>query len=161
MLRCRLFKKQCAEIKDGDIFGLLDGKSVVIDGESYTQESFLVNLQPDPKFQHPCHANGNLIVAFDTELSDELKQEGYARELINRVQRFRKETGFNVEDRIHLAIDGPAEAGTAFNAFQEMIEAETLSTIALTKPDSDMSVADEKIERFNVKIGIKKRAENA
>jgi isoleucyl-tRNA synthetase len=153
------FQKFCSQVKEHDIHTLLDGKAITVDGDSYFQESFLINLEPNPNFEHPCHASSGIIVAFDTELTDSLKQEGYARELINRVQRFRKEIGLNVEDRINLAANVSAAGKDAFNAFKEMIEAETLSTLTLEEPESSMSINEEKIEDFCVKIGISKRTD--
>jgi len=47
---------------------------------------------------------GKLTVALDTELSDELRQEGIARELVNRIQNIRKEKGFEVTDRISVKL---------------------------------------------------------
>ena len=47
---------------------------------------------------------GNLTVALDIQITDELKQEGIARELINRIQNLRKEKGFEVTDRIRVQV---------------------------------------------------------
>jgi len=47
---------------------------------------------------------GNLTVALDVQITDELKSEGIARELINRVQNLRKEKGFEVTDRINVKL---------------------------------------------------------
>jgi len=49
-------------------------------------------------------SDGQLTVALDITLSDELRQEGLARELVSRIQTLRKESGFEVTDRIHLHI---------------------------------------------------------
>jgi len=48
---------------------------------------------------------GSITVALDISISEELKQEGMARELINRIQNIRKESGFDVTDKIHIVIE--------------------------------------------------------
>jgi len=48
--------------------------------------------------------DGNLIVALDTKISDELKSEGLARELINKIQNIRKDSDFEVTDKITVLI---------------------------------------------------------
>ena len=47
---------------------------------------------------------GNLTVALDVTLTEELKQEGISRELVNRIQNLRKELGFEVTDKIRVRI---------------------------------------------------------
>jgi isoleucyl-tRNA synthetase len=47
---------------------------------------------------------GNLTVALDVQITDDLKREGIARELINRIQNLRKDNGFEVTDRINVSL---------------------------------------------------------
>jgi isoleucyl-tRNA synthetase len=70
---------------------------------------------------------GNLTVALDVSISEELRNEGIARELINRIQNLRKENGFEVTDRINLYIekDGIVDAAVTSNA--TYIKNETLT----------------------------------
>ncbi|WP_396597725.1 isoleucine--tRNA ligase [Dokdonia sp. R86516] len=72
-------------------------------------------------------SNSGVTVALDVTISDELKKEGVARELVNRIQNLRKDSGFEVTDRIHIQLqDEPAIAQTvAANA--DYIKAETLA----------------------------------
>jgi isoleucyl-tRNA synthetase len=57
-----------------------------------------------------------------------LRLEGLARELVSRVQRFRKELGFAVSDRITLAVGAGPEIEDAVKAFEKWIAAEVLAT---------------------------------
>jgi len=68
-----------------------------------------------------------LTVALDTTLTDDLKQEGLAREIINKVQNLRKKSGLEVSDRINLAISGPQDVLEAVSRFTERITTETLA----------------------------------
>jgi isoleucyl-tRNA synthetase len=72
-------------------------------------------------------SNAGVTVALDVTISDDLKKEGVARELVNRIQNLRKDSGFEVTDRIHIQLqDEPAIAQTvAANA--DYIKAETLA----------------------------------
>src|SRR5690606_23187330 len=65
-----------------------------------------------------------------------LRQEGLARELVNRVQRLRKEAGLDYTDRITLAVDGPPELLHAVDAHAEFIRGETLTRDLLLGPDA-------------------------
>ena len=76
---------------------------------------------------------GNLTVALDVSLNEELKNEGIARELINRIQNLRKEKGFEVTDKIKLTIkkDGVIDEAVKSNA--TYIKNETLTKELILK----------------------------
>ena len=70
---------------------------------------------------------GSLTVALEVELTDELRQEGMAREIINRVQNSRKESGLEITDRIHITLEPNAEVEKAVNAFGDYIKTQVLA----------------------------------
>jgi isoleucyl-tRNA synthetase len=72
-------------------------------------------------------ADGPYVVALDPTLSDDLVQEGLAREVVNRVQRLRKEAGYEYTTRIELSITGADDVVAATRAFQGFVEGETLA----------------------------------
>src|SRR5207248_2657991 len=67
------------------------------------------------------------LPAVDPRLTDDLIQEGLARELVNRVQRLRKEAGYEYTTRIELSVAGAQEIVAAVSAFQGFVEGETLA----------------------------------
>ena len=71
--------------------------------------------------------SGNLTVALDVTIDEELRKEGVARELVNRIQNLRKESGFEVTDKIALKIlkDGYVEKAIASN--ENYLKSETLT----------------------------------
>jgi isoleucyl-tRNA synthetase len=71
---------------------------------------------------------GGLTVALDVTISDELRKEGNARELINRVQNLRKDSGLEVTDRIKLSIENNAILAEAVATNKEYIMNETLTS---------------------------------
>ena len=77
---------------------------------------------------------GNLTVALEVELTDELRREGMARELINRIQNLRKEAGLEITDRISVIIEPNEEAAKAVESFGELIKTQVLANaISLAK----------------------------
>ena len=82
------------------------GKSEVIEVEGQkielNQDNLLVTMQGKEGFAYA--GNGIIGVVLDTNITEELKTEGYVREIISKVQNLRKERGFEVLDRIYLYI---------------------------------------------------------
>ncbi|MCH1583467.1 MAG: isoleucine--tRNA ligase [Flavobacteriales bacterium] len=70
---------------------------------------------------------GGLTVALDIEITPELRAEGLARELVNRIQQRRKDAGLEVTDRIALTLDGPAELQESVASNLDYIRTETLA----------------------------------
>jgi isoleucyl-tRNA synthetase len=67
------------------------------------------------------------VVALDPELSDELRAEGLAREVVSRVQRMRKEAGYEYTARIRLWVQGGAAVEQAVRSHSAFIAEETLA----------------------------------
>ena len=72
------------------------------------------------------HADG-ITVALDITLSEALIQEGIARELVNRIQNIRKDSGFEVTDKIHLVLQQNTQLEAAVRANEMYIKSETLT----------------------------------
>jgi len=89
-------------------------------------------------------------------ITDELMQEGLAREIVNRVQNLRKTGGFEVTDRIELLIEKNEKIDTAVEKFGDYICTETLAAINKVDALEDVE-AEELVEGINVKLKIQKR----
>jgi isoleucyl-tRNA synthetase len=72
-------------------------------------------------------SEGPYVVALDPRLTDELRREGTAREVVNRIQRLRKEAGYVYTDRIGVWMDGGASVLEAARVHAEFIRGETLA----------------------------------
>ena len=70
---------------------------------------------------------GATTVALDPTLDEELLAEGIARELVNRIQRLRKDGGLDITDRINVGIAGPADVLGAAHVHRDFISRETLA----------------------------------
>ena len=71
--------------------------------------------------------SGGITVALDITISDELKKEGIARELVNRIQNLRKDSGYDVTDKITVSIEKNDKINQAILDNQDYIKSETLT----------------------------------
>ena len=96
---------------------------------------------------------GNLTVALEVDLTDELKREGMARELINRIQNLRKETGFEITDRIIVTVSPNEEAAAAIHSFGEFIKNQVLANSILVAENNGTEV---EFDDFKLNILVQK-----
>ncbi len=103
-------------------------------------------------------ADGPYVAAVDPRLSEDLIQEGLARELVNRVQRLRKEAGYEYATRIELSVAGADDILAAVSAFQGFVAGETLARKVLlgaVLPEADVT-REVDIEARRVTIGLRR-----
>ncbi len=98
---------------------------------------------------------GALTVALDIEVSDELRQEGLARELVNRIQNLRKANGYEITDKITVQVEHCPEMDDAVANFSDYIAAQVLAT-SLTLADHLDHPTELDFEEFVVKIDLQK-----
>jgi isoleucyl-tRNA synthetase len=101
--------------------------SASYDGRSFDYGPEDVVIEREVLTDWLVQSDGPLVVALNPHLTAELRQEGLAREVINRVQRLRKQAGYDYNSRITLGISGPDEVEAAVAAFRAVIGAETLA----------------------------------
>ena len=92
---------------------------------------------------------GNLTVALEVELTEELRNEGMARELINRIQNIRKDSGLEITDRINVTISDEESVRKALKNFEGYVKSQVLADI-ITIADIDGQPLD--IDGVKVKI---------
>lgn len=101
-------------------------------------------------------SEGSYTVAMDVTITDELRKEGLARELINRVQNFRKEAGFDVTDRISIVLETTDALKGAVEANREFICNEVLAdSISFAAIAENALLTDIEAEG-DTKVGLKK-----
>jgi isoleucyl-tRNA synthetase len=98
-----------------------------VDGEMVTIEPDEVTVVEEAATEMAVGSAGGYVAALDTSLDEALRFEGLARELVNRVQRLRREAGFEVADRIRLGIAGAEVLETAAAEHAAYIAGETLA----------------------------------
>ena len=104
----------------GELSLVISGNSVIL-----TSQDVEITSQDIPGWL-VASANG-ITVALDITISAELKQEGIARELVNRIQNIRKDSGFEVTDKIKVQIQHQVELEPAIKKNEEYIMSETLT----------------------------------
>ena len=100
-----------------------------VDGESHRVGGDEMEILEEARGGWIVRAEGRYTVALDPVLTDELRREGLARELVNRVQRLRRESGLDITDRIRLAVEGTGAVCEAVRAHEAVIARETLAVV--------------------------------
>ena len=119
------------------------GKGIEIELDGVRHELAPEDVQVDAgqREGYVVESGEGMVVGLATEITPELHREGLARELVHHVQNVRKAADFQIEDRIHLWIEGPEEIGTMLAEFGDWVGKETLS-LALDASTSDTSTLD-------------------
>ena len=94
---------------------------------------------------------GNLTVALEVELTDELRQEGMARELINRIQNLRKDTGLEITDRISVVVAPNDQTDAAIKAYGDYIVSQVLADSIEIAPNDGTEIDFDDF-KLNIKI---------
>ena len=123
------------------IQSILEGTSLTIDvdGTSVELTAEKVIVDRSEKDGLKVLNDGTLTVGLDSKITDELKKEGYVRDLVRGIQNLRKESGLNVTDRINLTVGGDDELKAAFAMFESFVSGEVLA--ASVKFDSNVQNA--------------------
>ena len=98
---------------------------------------------------------GSLTVALDITVTEELKNEGVARELVKRIQNLRKESGFEITDRIDIQLQHHPETDKAVAQFGEYISAQVLAN-SITLVDEVSEPTELDFEDYKVNINVKR-----
>ena len=131
-----------AKINAGENIELdVNGQTVVLEPAEVTVEL----VTPE---NLSCAEEAGTVVAVDTVLTDELVQEGLVRDLVRQIQNMRKESGFNVDDRITIEYRTSGKLAEAILAHADYIRQETLANSLVSSSGdglSDVKIAGEEI----------------
>jgi isoleucyl-tRNA synthetase len=104
-----------------------EGQTVESNGTTYAFRPEDVVVEREVITDWLVQSDGPFVAALDPHLTEELELEGLARELVNRVQRLRKEAGYDYDTRIELGLSGSEEALAAAETHRTFIARETLA----------------------------------
>ncbi len=133
-----------------------NGATLDIDGQevNLVLEDALISTEDIPGWT--VTTQDGMTVALDINITQELLEEGLAREIINRIQNMRKESGLEVTDKIILTIEKNKDIIKPVERFGEYICSETLATLNFVDGiDGDVE-AQELADKVTAKISIKK-----
>ena len=99
--------------------------------------------------------NNGITVVLDTNLTPELLEEGFVREIISKVQTMRKEADFEVTDKIHIRYEGSEKAEKVFADHASEISSETLA-LSVEKSTPAGYVKEWNINGEKVTIGVER-----
>lgn len=134
-----------------------DGVMVVpVNGVDYTIAKEDVEILHEDLQGWMVESDGTMTVALDTELDDELIEEGLAREFVNRVQNMRKDAGFEVTDRIKIYYRSGDRLAKALTRLASYVQQETLAAVVSNNPPESLVLMDADINGEMASIGIEK-----
>ena len=99
-----------------------------------------------------------IVVALYTAISDDLRREGYARDIVRMIQEMRKEADYQVDDRIYVSVETKGDVEEAVTQFADYIRTETLADELQQSGDMEWDKEREvEIDKNNVKIAVRKK----
>ena len=143
-----LSQEQIAELEQNGTIG------INVEGQDLTVEAVDVDIISEDIPGWLVANEGNLTVALEVELTDELKNEGMARELINRIQNIRKESGLEITDRIVVTLAPNAEVEKSLVSFADYIKTQVLADDILVAANDGQEID---FDDFKLNIKVEKR----
>ena len=126
---------------------------VVLSGEDFTIESGMVDIRVESKEGFDATYKDNNFIVLNTVLTDELINEGLARETISKIQQIRKNNGFDIADRVKVYYEGDNKYTEAIKEFIPVIMDETLA-VEFNQGNNLIDSYD--INEYTVKIRVDK-----
>ncbi len=125
---------QLRELEDGR------DQTVEQDGRAFTYRTDDIVVEREVATDWIVQSDGPFVTALDPNITEELQLEGLAREVVNRVQRLRKEAGYSYDTRIEMGISGADDTLAAVDSHRSFIARETLAR--RLQVGSDLRAAD-------------------
>ena len=113
--------------KNGDWELNKDGTATVA-GVLLNEEEFDLGLQPHEGIIAATLNSGDAVIVLNTEITEDLAQEGIARDLIRQVQQARRDAGLVVTDRIQIWLEGGEKVLNAVKSFEDYVASQILAT---------------------------------
>ncbi|MGH2444492.1 MAG: isoleucine--tRNA ligase [Candidatus Limnocylindria bacterium] len=121
-------------------WSLNDDGTVEVGGITLAADEFELTARGRPG--HEVAEEGDLLVALDTNIDDELAAEGLAREVAHRLQALRRAAGYEISDRIRVAIGGDGRAVSRLEPHRDWLAGEVLATELVLATDATLIDAD-------------------
>jgi isoleucyl-tRNA synthetase len=132
-----------------------DRVAVTVDAEQIEVLPEEIEVRKSPKPGLAVAEDAGYLVAVTTEISDELRWEGFAREISRNIQVLRKESGLEISDRIRTTIDADATLAAVWAIHGPEIAADTLSvSLEQSAPVAGASTTTVRLDGHEVLIGI-------
>ena len=143
-----LTQDQIAELEKQGTIG------ITVEGQALTVEAADVEIISEDIPGWLVANEGNLTVALEVELTDELRNEGMARELINRIQNIRKESGLEITDRISVVLSPNEAVEKSVKSFGDYIKTQVLADDLKVEANEGQEVD---FDDFKLNIKVEKK----
>jgi len=148
------FRQAISKMTPADLLSLEENGQIEILGEKLSPSDVLIFREA--KEGSEALSNRFISIELDCNLTDELLAEGLAREVVNRIQKSRKELGFNVSDRIKITYNGSDRISHIIQVHREYISKETLAISLEQGPLSQLNQLEYNIDSMEISLSIDK-----
>jgi len=135
---------------------LYDELKVEVSDKTFHLTKDEVAVVVESKEGYAVEAEGSYFAALSTELTDELISEGFARELVNKLQLMRKEADFHISDRIKISVQSAEIVQNALAAHRDYIMGETLALEIVQEPGPRAFVKEWKVNDQDAVISVER-----
>lgn len=124
----KVLKEKISQFTPDVLLNLEKGQrhNIELDGLNFEITLEDIFIKKEAKQDQVAKSENNLTIVLNTQLDDELIKEGFAREIVNKINAMRKNEGFEVTDRIHVKIQSTEKVKASFQTYREYICHETL-----------------------------------
>ena len=148
------FKKLIEDLPEAQLKFLDESGTILLDGQAFATDDIYIFREAKEGTQ--ALSNRYISLDLDCELNSDLVDEGLAREVVNRIQKSRKELDFNVTDRIMVYYEGAPELENAIAKHRNYIAGETLAKSIERDQLQGPGVMEYNIEEWPIKLSIRK-----
>ena len=154
--RMKAFAQQIAQLSEAQIAELQARGTLTLEagGEVETFSVEEIEVKQQAKAGTNTISNSQISVDLDCELTPELVRRGYGREVVNRIQRERKERGFSVSDRIHVVFHADGVLAEAIAEHKDYIMGETLCLLMDLDASPQEVTAEIDEHAFSFQLGL-------
>ena len=131
---------------------------IEVGGETHELAAEEIEVREEPQGELVVETDAGYTIALDPHIDEALRREGWAREIVSRVQRLRRDSGLAVSDRIELRVAAVGEIYDAAKEYERYIAHETLAErIALVKESSALENGEDvELDGSKARIELKK-----
>lgn len=147
--KIKLFQDVLTKLTIDEVNNLRNGEAieVLLDDDKFTVNNTMVDIRVESKEGFNSTYEGNNFIVLNTSLTQELINEGLARETVSKIQQIRKNNGFDVADRVVVYYEADDKYNEDINEFVEFVKDETLAVdfIRTTGLDDMYDINDYKV----------------
>ena len=127
--KMKLFQEALTKLSTEEKMALKDGNEikVMLDNEEFTVNDTMVEIRVESKEGFNASYEGNNFIVLNTTLTEELINEGLARETVSKIQQIRKNNNFDIADRVVVTYEASDEYTKSIKDFIDFIKDETLA----------------------------------